>query len=82
MRYLLDVNALIAFGITQHQFHQRVVRRHAGDGIRADWLHDEHVGAADRLLVTAVHLAAGEGLELHSAELPAEIGGDLEPVEV
>ncbi len=25
MRYLLDVNALIAFGITQHQFHQRVV---------------------------------------------------------
>ena len=25
MRYLLDVNALIAFGISQHQFHQRVV---------------------------------------------------------
>jgi predicted nucleic acid-binding protein len=25
MRYFLDVNALIAFGITQHQFHQRVV---------------------------------------------------------
>jgi len=25
MRYLLDVNALIAFGLTQHQFHQRVV---------------------------------------------------------
>jgi predicted nucleic acid-binding protein len=25
MRYLLDVNALIAFGIAQHQFHQRVV---------------------------------------------------------
>jgi predicted nucleic acid-binding protein len=25
MRFLLDVNALIAFGITQHQFHQRVV---------------------------------------------------------
>ena len=25
MRYLLDVNALIAFGITQHQFHQRAV---------------------------------------------------------
>jgi predicted nucleic acid-binding protein len=25
MRYLLDVNALIAFGITQHQFHRRVV---------------------------------------------------------
>jgi predicted nucleic acid-binding protein len=25
MKFLLDVNALIAFGITQHQFHQRVV---------------------------------------------------------
>ena len=25
MRYLLDVNALIAFGIPQHQFHPRVV---------------------------------------------------------
>jgi uncharacterized protein len=25
MKYLLDVNTLIAFGITQHQFHQRVV---------------------------------------------------------
>jgi predicted nucleic acid-binding protein len=25
MKYLLDVNALIAFGVTQHQFHQRVV---------------------------------------------------------
>jgi predicted nucleic acid-binding protein len=25
MRYLLDVNALIAFGVTPHQFHQRVV---------------------------------------------------------
>jgi predicted nucleic acid-binding protein len=25
VRYLLDVNVLIAFGVTQHQFHQRVV---------------------------------------------------------
>jgi hypothetical protein len=25
MRYLLDVNALIAFGVTGHQFYQRVV---------------------------------------------------------
>jgi uncharacterized protein len=25
MKYLLDVNALIAFGVNQHQFHQRVV---------------------------------------------------------
>ena len=31
MKYLLDVNALIAFGITQHQFHQRVV----------DWIRSE-----------------------------------------
>ena len=29
MKYLLDVNALIAFGVTQHQFHKRVV----------DWIH-------------------------------------------
>lgn len=26
MRYLLDVNALVAFGHTEHQFHVRVVR--------------------------------------------------------
>lgn len=25
MKYLLDVNTLIAFGVIQHQFHQRVV---------------------------------------------------------
>jgi predicted nucleic acid-binding protein len=25
MKYLLDVNTLTAFGLTQHQFHQRVV---------------------------------------------------------
>jgi predicted nucleic acid-binding protein len=31
MRYLLDVNALISFGVTQHQFHQRVV----------DWIRSE-----------------------------------------
>jgi predicted nucleic acid-binding protein len=31
MKYLLDVNALIAFGVTQHQFHQRVV----------DWIHSQ-----------------------------------------
>ena len=31
MKYLLDVNALIAFGITQHQFHQRLV----------DWIHSQ-----------------------------------------
>jgi predicted nucleic acid-binding protein len=32
MIYLLDVNALIAFGVKQHQFHQRVV----------DWIRSEH----------------------------------------
>ena len=32
MRYLLDVNALIAFGVTQHQFHRRVV----------DWIRSLH----------------------------------------
>jgi predicted nucleic acid-binding protein len=31
MRFILDVNALIAFGVTQHQFHQRVV----------DWIRSE-----------------------------------------
>jgi predicted nucleic acid-binding protein len=31
MKYLLDVNALIAFGIVQHQFHQRV----------ADWIYSQ-----------------------------------------
>ena len=31
MKHLLDVNALIAFGITQHQFHQRVV----------DWIYSQ-----------------------------------------
>jgi hypothetical protein len=31
MKYLLDVNALIAFGITQHQFHKRVV----------EWIHSQ-----------------------------------------
>jgi predicted nucleic acid-binding protein len=31
MRYLLDVNALIAFGIRQHQFQQRVAR----------WIHSQ-----------------------------------------
>ena len=25
MKYLLDVNALIAFGVIQHQFHQHLV---------------------------------------------------------
>lgn len=35
MRYLLDVNALIAFGITQHQFHQRVV----------DWIYSQRGSA-------------------------------------
>jgi predicted nucleic acid-binding protein len=32
MKYLLDVNALIAFGVTQHQFHRHVV----------GWIRSEH----------------------------------------
>jgi predicted nucleic acid-binding protein len=32
MRFLLDVNALIAFAVTQHQFHRRVV----------DWILSQH----------------------------------------
>ncbi len=32
MRYILDVNALVAFGVTQHRFHQRVV----------DWIRSQH----------------------------------------
>ena len=31
MRFILGVNALVAFGVTQHQFHQRVV----------DWIRSE-----------------------------------------
>jgi predicted nucleic acid-binding protein len=32
MKYLLDVNVLIAFGVTQHESHQRVV----------DWIRSQH----------------------------------------
>ena len=39
-------------------------------------LDDEHVGAADRLLVATVRLAVRERLELHVAELDAELLGD------
>ena len=40
-------------------------------------LDDEHVGAADRVLVAAVRLAVRERLERHLAELAAELLGDL-----
>jgi|SRR5208283_3945191 len=32
MKYLLDVNALIAFAVTQHEFHRRVV----------EWIRSQH----------------------------------------
>jgi len=32
MKYLLDVNVLIAFGVTQHEFHKRVV----------EWIRSQH----------------------------------------
>ncbi len=44
MRYLLDVNALIAFGVTQHQFHQRVV----------DWIRSQRGSAFMTASVTEI----------------------------
>ena len=61
----------------REQLHQRVVGAEAVVRVRAGRLHDEHVGAAHRLLVAAVDLAVGERLERHGAELHAELRGDL-----
>lgn len=44
MKYLLDVNALIAFGVTQHQFHQRLV----------DWIHSQRGSAFLTCSVTEI----------------------------
>ena len=60
-----------------HQLHQRVVGGHPGCLVAAGRLHEEDVGAADRLLEPAVDLAVGEGLERHRAEIDAEPVGDL-----
>ena len=45
-------------------------------GRRDARLHDEHVGAADRLLVADIHLAVRERLQRDVAELDAEPLGD------
>jgi Ser/Thr protein kinase RdoA (MazF antagonist) len=45
--------------------------------VGAGRLHDEDVGAADRLLVAAVDLAVGKGLQRHLAEVHIELAGDL-----
>ena len=59
------------------QLHQRVVGGDPGVRVAAGRLDDEHVGAADRLLVAAVDLAVGERLQRHGPELDAELVGDL-----
>ena len=45
--------------------------------VGAGRLDEEDVRAADRLLVAAVDLAVGEGLQRHLAEVEAELAGDL-----
>ena len=59
-----------------HQLHQRVVRDDARLRVAAHGLDDEHVGAADGLLVAAVDLAVGERLERHAAEVDAQLARD------
>jgi hypothetical protein len=54
----------------QEELHQVAVDR------RAAGLDDEEVGAADRLVVAAVRLVVLERLQLHLAELDAELIGD------
>ena len=54
----------------QQQLHQVLVDRAAAG------LHEEEVGAADRLVVAAVRLAVAEGVQLDLAELDAELLGD------
>ena len=54
----------------QQQLHQVLVDRLAAR------LHDEQVGAADRLVVAAVGLAVPERVQLDLAELDAELLGD------
>jgi hypothetical protein len=61
----------------QQQLHQRVVRRQAGLGVAAGRLDDEHVGAADRLLIAAIDLAVGERLQGRRPKFDGELGGDV-----
>ncbi len=68
-----------ALGGVDHrqQLDQGVVRRHPALLVGAGRLDEEDVGAADRLLVAAVDLAVGEGLQRHLAEVEVELAGDL-----
>ena len=61
------------------QLHQRVVGGDPRVRVAARGLHDEHVGAADRLLVAAVDLAVGERLERDRAEVDVELAGRSSP---
>ena len=60
----------------RQQLDQGVVGRHPALLVGAGRLDDEDVGAADRLLVAAVDLAVGEGLQRHLAEVDVELVGD------
>src|SRR5207248_9925953 len=55
--------------------HEEELHQVAVDRLAAG-LHDEEVGAADRLVVAAVALAVGERAQLDLAELDAELLGD------
>src|ERR1700710_811127 len=68
-----------ALGGVDHrqQLDQRVVRGHVVRLVGAGRLHDEDVGPADRLLVAAVDLAVGEGLQGHLTEVDVELAGDF-----
>src|SRR5438445_516917 len=55
--------------------HEQQLHDVAVDGLAAG-LDDEDVGAADRLVETAVRLAVRERAQLDLAELDAELGGD------
>ena len=63
-------DASLAAWIAKQELHQMLVDR------RAARLDEEHVGAADRLAVTAVRLVVRERVELDLAEVDAEPLGD------
>ena len=59
-----------------HQLHQRVVGGHPLRGVGRRGLHEEDVGAADRLVVAAVDLAVREGPQVDVADVDVEVAGD------
>ena len=82
MELLFLIDAAVGGGADRRvdhdqQLHQSVVGVDPGVGIPAGRLDDEDVGAADGLLVAAVDLAVGEGLERHPAEPQPELLCDL-----